>query len=219
MTFDNCYTIANGASEPRSLSLLLARGSGVPDFVFMSIPDRNINPRKAVITESEGCTLKKVNNMTCAKYFDSIGLPSSMWVDSTSVPLMVRYEGAADPVALVIYKLNEDGSALCGGEMPVGATFSMGDIDNAGIIETARAAAEKILSLKRAGGALVFPCVSRPVMLAPESEQEIKLVTDALGGSLPYLMGYAGGEICPVPDKNGKLHNRLHSYSFSACVF
>jgi len=62
-------------------------------------------------------------------------------------------------------------------------------------------------------------------MLAPDQESELRLIYETLTGNaggnfaeLPYMMGYSGGEICPMPGPDGKLYNRFHNYTFCAFV-
>jgi hypothetical protein len=132
---------------------------------------------------------------------------------------MVYYEGASEPVALGVYSINEDGSLFCGGEMPIGASFTIGDISLEGVLSTAEEAARRILAAGRNGGALMLPCVTRCVLLAPDLTAEIRRVANILGGAIPYAFGYSGGEICPVKDESGVWRNRFHNFTFSACVF
>jgi hypothetical protein len=219
MSYENCCVIHNGRDEKKSLVMLLLHGPVNPDFIVTSIPDKNISNRRAIITESDGCLLKKVNDMTLGDYFNSIGLATRTAQDSTTVPLMVDYCDGSKPVALAIYSIDKDGSALCGGEMPQGASFFVGEIDYDGIIETARASVEQVLSGRAANGLLMLPCVTRYLMLAPDKDAEIKLVVDSVGDKIPYSLAYSGGEVCPVRGGDGRLRNRHHNYTFSACVF
>jgi hypothetical protein len=64
----------------------------------------------------------------------------------------------------------------------------------------------------------MLPCVTRYIVLHPNSDAEIKKVIEKVGDKIPYWLAYSGGEICPVRGKDGKLRNRLHNYTFSACV-
>ncbi|MDR3238228.1 MAG: FIST C-terminal domain-containing protein [Spirochaetia bacterium] len=212
VTFQNCNTILNGRAGNDFVVMLLFHGPANPEFLITSIPSHNISPRKALITESDGCILKKANDMTLADYFNSIQFH---FQNAASIPLILEYEGSS--VALAIYSMNKDGSAVCGGETPVGAFFSLGEIDEEGIIETAEATIDKVLESGRTS-LLMLPCVTRYIVLHPNSEAEIKKVIEKVGGKIPYWLAYSGGEICPVRGGDGKLHNRLHNYTFSACV-
>jgi hypothetical protein len=218
MAFENSQVILNGQIEKSSLAMVLIHGPVEPEFIVTSLPERNISIRKAVITDSDGCILKKANNVILSDYFDSIDLSTRKGVNPTAVPLMVSYDDGSAPVALAIYSMREDGTALCGGEMPLGGTFSIGEIDSKGIRETANTTIEKVLACGKSEGILMFPCISRYLMLAPNSSDEMEAVFEKINGKIPYWLAYSGGEICPIRGEDGKYHNRLHNYSFPVCV-
>jgi hypothetical protein len=217
MTFDHAKALRNGEAQKYGLAMILVYGKDLPEFFVTAIPDRNIGKRKAIITKSEGYLIKEANDMPIKDYFESIGFAVQDGVNAASVPMMLDYGDGSGPVALTII-FNEDGSAVCAGEAPAGASFSIGEIDNEGIIETAAATVEAALKSGRTGGLLMFPCVSRYMMLSPNSNDEIKKVLETNTGKLPMWLTYSGGEICPVRDENGKLHNRFHNYTFTICA-
>jgi len=122
-------------------------------------------------------------------------------------------------VALGFYTLFEDGSFLTGGAMPVGTSVAVGSIDASGIFESAEDGLKQILDNNDRQATLLLPCVTRYLMLAPDQEGELRLIKEKLTSSgRPFMMGYSGGEICPMPDQEGKLRNRFHNYTFCACV-
>jgi hypothetical protein len=217
----NCYVLRNGQSEKHALAMLLIHGDVSPRFLMTSLPDRNIRKQKAVVTDSDGCLVRKVNDMTLPEYLKSIGLLPEFTdkVNASNVPLMVDYGDGSRPVAMAIYHTAEDGSVISGGEMPVGVSFSVGAIDYEGIMETARSTMEQALAYDKADVLLMFPCITRYFMLAPNSEDEVKLVAESVGDKIPYALAYSGGEICPIYDESGKTHNHFHNYTFIACVF
>jgi hypothetical protein len=132
---------------------------------------------------------------------------------------MVDYGNGEAPVALAVYHFGEDGSAMCGGDVPRGASFSLGGIDRDGIMETARGTIDKAMESDRRNGLIMFPCLTRYHMLSPVSEEEIEAVKGMIGDKIPFSLTYSGGEICPVYDETGKTHNRFHNFTFIACVF
>jgi hypothetical protein len=220
MSYAHSHTILNGQANRKSLVMLLISGPVEPEFIITALPDRNIDQRRAVITESSGCLLKKANDMPFREYLSSIGLHVREGADATTVPIVVDYGDGSKPVALAIYHRNEDGSVLLGGEAPQGASVSVGEIDFQGIIETARQSVEQALAAGKKEGLLMLPCVTRYLMLSPASEDEMKLVKELTeGAAIPHALFYSGGELCPVRDRDGKLHNRHHNFTFSVCVF
>jgi hypothetical protein len=217
ITFDHAQALRNDEARQYGLAMILAYGKEIPEFFVTALPDRNISKRRAIITEAEGYHIKKANDMPIKDYFESIGIAVQDGVNSASVPMMVDYGDGSGPVALTII-FNADGSAVCAGEAPVGASFSIGEVDNDGILETAVATVEKALKSGRTGGLLMFPCVSRYMMLSPNSNDEIKKVIETNIGKLPFWLAYSGGEVCPIRDEDGKFHNRLHNYTFTICA-
>jgi hypothetical protein len=56
-------------------------------------------------------------------------------------------------------------------------------------------------------------------MLSPDQESELRLIEEKLANTgKPFMMGYSGGEICPIPGDDGRTQNRFHNYTFCACV-
>ncbi|MDR1875946.1 MAG: FIST C-terminal domain-containing protein [Synergistaceae bacterium] len=219
MTYEHCRTLWSAGVDRTVLAMLLIHGPIEPEFIVTSIPGRNIRDSSAIITESEGCVIKKVNGMRFDKYLESVGFVVRNIRDSTTVPLMISYGDGAKPVAVGIYYIRDDGSALCGGETPQDSVLVLGRIDRDGVIETARESMELAMAYGKKNGMLLLPCVTRYIMLAPRHEEEMQLILEAVAGKIPYMMGYSGGEVCPMRGADGKYHNHYHNYTFSACVF
>lgn len=216
--YETVQTICNGKSLRKGLAMMFLNGSVEPTFIVSSIPERNITDNRALITKSERAIIHEINDMPFLDYFANVGLTITR-ENITTNPVMVYYEGADEPVALGFYTLFDDGSVLAGGEMPPGTSIAVSYIDAEGIFESAEAGLARILSIKDRQATLLLPCVTRYIMLAPDQESELRLISERLlGDGKPFMMGYSGGEVCPMPDKTGKLKNRFHNYSFSALV-
>ncbi len=216
--YETVQTICNGKTLAAGLAMMFLNGPVQPTFIVSSIPERNIANNRAVITSSEGAVLRGVNGMPILDYLANIGLVITK-ENITTTPLMVYYRDQEEPVALGFYTLFEDGSVLTGGAMPEGTSFAVGSIDAEGIFESAEEGLERIEALKDRQATLLLPCVTRYIMLSPNQERELSLIEEKLSGSgKPFMMGYSGGEICPMRGQDGKLHNRFHNYTFCACV-
>jgi hypothetical protein len=218
MTYADCYTIHNDAVKQHSAVFALIEGAVDPEFVVTSIPERNIYEHKAIITKSHGCVLSEVNDTPVLDYMRNLGIIFNQG-DHTTIPLMVDYRDGSQPVALGMYAFLDDGSILCGASMPQGALLSLGEIDPSGILETAQTSIDKLLALTDKGGFLLLPCVTRFVMLAPRQEDEMAAVIERLKETVPYQLGYSGGEFCPVKVEDGGWRNRFHNFTFTACAF
>jgi hypothetical protein len=217
-SYETVQTICNGKYLSAGVAMMFVNGPVQPEFIVSSIPERNIANNRAVITKSAGAILYEVNDLPILEYLAHIGLVVNK-DNITTTPLMVYYGDAEEPVALGFYTLFENGSVLTGGEMPEGTSFAVGSIDAQGIFDSAEKGLSQILAVAKREATLLLPCVSRYIMLAPDQESELRLIREKLlGGGSPFMMGYSGGEICPMPGADGKLHNRFHNYTFCACV-
>ncbi len=216
--YETVQTICNGEALPAGVAMMFVNGPIEPEFIVSSIPERNIANNRAVITKSDKAVLREVNELPILQYLANIGLVITK-ENITTTPLMVYYGESVKPVALGFYTLFEDGSVLTGGEMPVGTSFAVGSIDAEGIFESAQEGLKQILARKDRQATLLLPCVTRYIMLAPDQESELRLISEQLAtGGNSFMMGYSGGEICPMRGPDGKYHNQFHNYSFCACV-
>jgi hypothetical protein len=191
-----------------------------PKFVVTVIPDRNVQKQPAIITEAEGNILKTVNNMPLIPYLQTLGLTKEAGIGAIGfLPLIVNYRDGTKSVARSIYGLTPEGWAVCGDDMPVGGTLSIGSLDYHGVMETAEVTLKQILDAKNITSILLYPCMSRMLMLGPNSNDEMERLMNIIGNKHPYQICYAGGELCPLPDTSGKLINYFHNYTFVACAF
>jgi hypothetical protein len=214
------FVFRNGDIDSKGLAMILMHGPVEPEFIVISLPSENIRKTRGRITSSDGCRVMEIDGIPPLKYMDNIGISIQKDVPF-AMPLMVYYEGTAEPVALGIYTVNDDGSVMCGGEMPVGATVAIGDITVEGTLASAAECMERVKKTNKRGGALFLPCITRYIMLTPVHDREISVVIDKMenGSFMPFFMAYSGGEICPVKDRIGELQNRFHNFTFVACIF
>ncbi len=218
--YSNTYTIYNGECFRDRLSFFLIAGTVKPRFVVAATSEQNLRKQQAVITSSEGCLIKEINNLTARDYFKSIGMVAGKGIEGmSSVPFVVDYGDGSQPVARAIFGLNEDGSALCGGYMPEGSTLYIGRMDEEDILLTAENSTEELLKTDKLNGILLFPCLGRNMVLAIDPLAEIDLVKKKIGDQVPWHLAYSAGECCPVYfDKSGQLVNRFHNFTFIGCA-
>jgi hypothetical protein len=220
MTYAGAATLLSGQAEQYGLALALIEGDFNPRFCVTTLPERNLRENRAIITDSEGCILRAINDTPILEYLASLGIIMKQEL-STTIPILLYFSKNEKPVATGFFTVNDDGSLLCGTEVPVGTTIAVGTIDREGIIETTQEGLQKILEMdkeKEIEGILILPCVTRYIMLSPAQNEEMELVSKALHDKNRYMLGYSGGEICPLPDEKGVLHNRFHNYTFSSMV-
>jgi hypothetical protein len=214
------FVFRNGDIDSKGLAMILLHGQVNPEFIVISLPAENIQKTRGRITSSEGCCLREIDGIPVLKYLENIGIIIQKEVPVT-IPLMVYYEGSAEPVALAIYAVNDDRSLMCAGEMPVGATVAIGEITVEGTLASTEECMERIKKTGKRDGALFLSCITRYILLTPIHDREMSLVADKMekGRLMPFSMAYSHGEICPVKDRIGVLQNRFHNFSFIACVF
>ncbi|MDR3200642.1 MAG: FIST C-terminal domain-containing protein [Spirochaetales bacterium] len=219
LNFSESQVIRNGKTARDTMALILMFGNVDPKFYVTAIPEKNIMRHSFIVTESEGVILKRVNGMPLMDYLGTLGLAQKGGIEAIgSIPLLINYNDGTEPVALAIYGITPEGYAVCGGDVPVKATLSIGSLDYHGILETAETTIRKIPAGAEINGLLIYPCLSRNMMLGPNADDEMKKVIELLGGKYPYQICYAGGEICPFLDEGGKPVNHFHNFSFILCV-
>jgi hypothetical protein len=183
-----------------------------------SIPGRYITNNRGGVTKSEGAILHEVNNLPFIEYLTGAGMEITK-ESIKAISLMMYYADSPEPVALGLYAMFDDGSVLTGGPTPVGTQFTLGSIDSSGIMESAEIVLKRISERENRQAALILPCMMRYIMLAPNQDSELRLIEEKMRDRAnPVMMGYSGGEICPVRGEDGKPRNRFHNYTFCACI-
>ncbi|MDR2933647.1 MAG: FIST C-terminal domain-containing protein [Oscillospiraceae bacterium] len=214
------YTIHNGVCTKDCLSLLLISGNIHPRFFVASISENKIQKQKAIITDSTGNLVRKVNDMTFIKYMATLGISRGDGIEGmNAVPIVVDYNDDTTPVTRAIYMLTPEGYAICGGAMPEGATLAIGSLDYDNVLETVKAILKSALAHKPINGLLMFPCLSRYLVLGLDALDELDAISDCIGENIPYQAAYSGGEICPVYDNKGHVFNRFHNFTCPVCIF
>lgn len=219
--YKDASVILNGEVYKDKMAMLLFHGEVNPKFVIASISKDVIMRNKDVVTASKGNQLQKVNDMSVIDYLTDLGMQKND--DGTieginSIPFVVDYGDGSQPVIRVLFALTEDGSAVCGGDIPTGTKLSVGSINYDEVMNTTSNAIDFIKESENKGGAVIFSCVGRFFALGFEPHAEMEQITEKIEESLPYVLTYSGGEICPTYDENGKLYNRFHNDTFVACI-
>ncbi|MDR3200064.1 MAG: FIST C-terminal domain-containing protein [Spirochaetales bacterium] len=215
-------TIMGGEAFPDRYVFILLYGEAHPSFFVAGISEEKAFREKGVVTAAEGNQLKTVNNMPVADYLLSLGLlkdDDGHIIGLNSYPFILDYNDGSRPVVRVMFALTPDGSAVCGGEMPLGSTLTVGKIDGGEVLGTTEKVLREALNQKKTGGMLMFSCVGRYFAQGYDSTQEMEKTADILAGRLPWHLSYSGGELCPVSGRDGKLINRSHNDTLVVCLF
>ena len=216
--YDKSHVIYNGTCQPSSMAILLLSGPVSPRFFMISIPEQNLQQR-ALVTSSEGCVLRGVNNMPIIDYLETIGLCQGGDMEVIKiVPFVVDYNDGTPPIAYGIYRFLPDGSALFGGVTPHNSTISVGAMESADVLSTTKQLITSILGEANVNCMLIFSCMCRGWALGVEPLKEMQMLSEIVE-NVPYHMSYSGGEICPVYNEHGQVFNRFHHYTCIVCVF
>jgi hypothetical protein len=213
--------IFNNRADYGMGALILLYGDIRPRF-FVEHVDKieRMQHHSGIITDSDDNTVKTINNMLCADYLSSVGLPPQTLKELQVMPFpfMVTYPGSAKGIIRALHYITPEGYGVFTAEMPRNASLTLCRLQHEGVLATADAALQKVAAVPEASAVFLFSCSLRHFLLGLRPLDEIKQVHEALQAKIPYHLAYSGGEICPLVDAAGQAQNHIHNYSFTACV-
>jgi hypothetical protein len=213
--YSTAKTVRNGRAFREAVVLGAVYGAPNVSFGVASLDENNCRRQKALITASDGNILIGVNGKTALEYLEEIGLTKAeLAVGLGVIPLVVDHKDGTKPVARAVFALTPEGHAVCGGAMPEGATLTLGSVDRGDVLQTT----ENIIKLFADGDSFVlgYSCMARYLVLGMDNTAEAEKMRGGFGDA-PYFFAYSGGEICPLPDADGKLKNFYHNYTNAFC--
>ena len=215
----NSYVIFNDKVERDIYAIIVASGNIKPKFLYASFSPEYILAQTATITKADGNLLKEIDGLPIIKYMENMGLAENGKVSDVlhSVPFILDYSGEGIPVSRVLLSWSEDGYGICGGLMPEKTKFSLGTWDKSDVLETTVRTIESILQNENISTLILFSCLARSYSLGTELMAETETVNKTVTKGIPYIFGYAGGEICPV--RNTAKSNSFHNNTVIACAF
>ncbi|MDR2266963.1 MAG: FIST C-terminal domain-containing protein [Christensenellaceae bacterium] len=219
--YHEATTIFNGEVSATKLAFLLIGGNDInPSFGVATISPERIRDAKATVTEAADNILKSVNNISVYDYFKSLGLvsPSGVVDGINVIPFVLDYKDGTEPVVRAIFMISPDGHAVCGGNIPIGSSLSIGSLDRDDILATTgKVVASNIVPSKN-NVVLLFSCLARNLALGTDNLAEMQVIEKLLQNR-KYHFSYSGGEICPVYDSaNKKWVNRFHNETITYCL-
>ena len=213
--YSTVRTIHNGTAYREAVVLGAIYGNPKFSFEVIAIAEDKIRKQKAVITESDGNILIGVNGKPALEYLEEIGLTKAELVSGLGiVPLVVDHKDGTKPVARAAFTLTPEGRVVCGGAMPVGATLAIGGVSTEDVLHTTEKALRPFV--EKDSVILSYSCMARYFALGANHTAEAEKVREMAGDS-QYLFAYSGGEICPLPDAEGRLKNFFHNYTNVFC--
>jgi hypothetical protein len=106
--------------------------------------------------------------------------------------------------------VGEDGSLRCVAEVPDGSLVRVMEGDEEALLRAAQAAASEARAATegRLGGALVFDCVSRSLLLGEATRDELTALRKGIGSDVPLIGCLTFGEVAVLGAGVPQLHNK-----------
>ncbi|MDR0861758.1 MAG: FIST C-terminal domain-containing protein [Oscillospiraceae bacterium] len=222
--YEFAQILHNGSAYKTRYAFALLAGSIEPRISIATIPPAKIGQRSALVTASIGNQMQEVDGMSAREYLASVGLLTAdgdMFTGMNTFPFVIDYNDGSFPVIRVAFALTPDGSAVCGGNIPVGSSIHIGKIDGDDVVQTTENVLKDTIANGNYGYAMMFSCVGRYLCMGYEPEREADAVRGILDeAGISYHLTYSGGELCPIADKDsgGRLSNRVHNDTFVVCL-
>lgn len=221
--YHDSMVLLDGDAWRDRFAILLIHGPIKPVFYVGAIADEKVFTEKGVVTASEGNQLQTVNGAPVVEYLLSLGLAKNQDGGITGInsfPIIVDYNDGTAPVARAMFAVTPEGHAVCGGNIPVGSTLSVGSFDPAEISATTARTLKTALEAGGCSTLLMYSCIGRYFSQGYDTTAEFEqLLAPLAEAGVSYLGAYSGGELCPVYGKDGGAINRNHNNSFVICAF
>jgi hypothetical protein len=224
IAFDNCATLCNGEASLTKMAFILVAGTVNPRFLIATIDDHNKTPYSGEITKSEKNIVSEINGVSTYEYFAGIGLANNGKLDDglRFIPILIDFKKRADydgvPVVRAFVSLTENGDAICRGYMYQNSVFTVINPTAEDVLQSSVELTEKIKAIPDRRATLIFSCVVRRMMFGAKPLSEATMIAEKLKGDSPFMLAYAGGEICPTSVCEGDVTNRFHNHSIIACI-
>jgi hypothetical protein len=225
--YHESQVIFNGEAYPDRYGFILCYGGIKPLFIVGGLSEKRAFRGKGVVTASAANQLEGVNGISVADYLVNLGLkkePDGAIKGINAHPFILDYNDGTQPVIRVMFGITPEGHAVCGGNMPVGATLQVGVIDAGEVLSVTEETLKSALAIGQNNGMeggvmLIFSCVGRYFAQGFHPEAEMQKVQETLKGRAPFHLSYSGTELCPVYGQNGSTRNRSHNDSIVICMF
>ena len=220
VSFSECETIYNGGSYKAAMAFVLCYGNMNPRFLVATFTKNNAVSSKASVTKAAGNCVFEINNDIALKYFEDRGFVESVKFIPFMIDFLEREDYDGVPVIRGHAAFTDEGAAIFYGDVDEGSTFTLLTTDAADIVSATCQKVKEMNALPGINGALLFPCVVRRVALLGINKPllELQSTKDLIRPEIPFMMGYAGGEICPTSIKGGAVTNRFHNHSLVILV-
>ncbi|MCL2457053.1 MAG: FIST C-terminal domain-containing protein, partial [Defluviitaleaceae bacterium] len=185
--------------------------------------------QEADVTEADGAVLKTINGQPVVQYLKDLGMIKdggsvtghSLW----TVPAVISYPNGTVIARSFFGIIDDTEFLLATGAIKTGGKIRFAHLDGNKTIASAAAMVDS-LTEENENNVLMYNCGARVWSVGKdvfaESEkiaERAKIFKEKHNETLLYSIASCGGEICPITDKDDKLVNALHNYSFITCSF
>jgi hypothetical protein len=223
--YHDSRVICNGEAYHDRYALALLAGDVHPRFFTGSISAEKISREKGLVTASAENQLQTIDGKPAADYLRELGFISDdegMIVGINTFPFIIDYNDGTMPIVRAVFAQTPEGYIVCGGDVPVGTTLSMGSMDAEEVLVTTAEALSSTLKAQDVRCLLMFSCVGRFFALGYNPTLEIEKMREIMEtAGIPYQFTYSGSEICPVYEKerhDDSATNRNHNDTLAICV-
>jgi hypothetical protein len=217
---ENCFVIANGEAYRDRVVFLFLKGNFEPHFASIVVAKDKYFEKTAVITESNGNEIISLDDRPVTEFLSSLGFHlTESKADAVNAAVMLVDDGDGDTYGRSMMYLTPENHLFVGGRVTTGATVSIAMFRMKSVLDASAELTRKMVAdHPDAQIAIVSSCETRHILLGSESFAGEKMLKRELG-SLPFVLSYAGGEICPSPaSKQGKPVNRIFNQSYCICM-
>jgi hypothetical protein len=218
-SFKNPLVIFGGEAYADRIALLLLEGNFTPKFQIFQGDDYGSILRRAIVTESKGNTIMRVNDMPVLDFLDTLGLCWEGQITGIhSIPVYLDRNDGKPPVVRGIRGQTEEGNIILAGKAPVDSILSFGLLDRESVLNSAKKAGQW-MELNRPKFSFIYSCISRNFSLGLDYTAEIDFLKKELISVSNYLFAYTSAEFCPLMLSKGKWHNEYHNMSLITASF